>query len=81
MTGRGEAMETWLQNVRIVLPKDDAGTVAVSTSFATSQKVELVVNCSVSSCVGCQGTGPREADIQHKCFAKKMENKKNFGKG
>jgi hypothetical protein len=69
MTGRGEAMETWLQNVRIVLPKDDAGTVAVSTSFATSQKVELVVNCSVSSCVGCQGTGPREADIQHKCFA------------
>ena len=69
MTGRGEAMETWLQNVRIALPKDAAGTVAVSTSFATSQQVQLVVNCSVSSCVGCQGSGPREADIQHKCFA------------
>jgi len=69
MTGRGEAMETWLQNVRIVLPKDEAATVALSTSFATQQNVELVVNCSVSSCVGCQGTGPREADIQHKCFA------------
>jgi hypothetical protein len=69
LTGRGETMETWLQNVRIVLPKDEAATVAVSTSFATSQKVELVVNCSVSTCVGCQGSGPREADIQHKCFA------------
>lgn len=69
MTGRGEAMETWLQNVRIVLPKDSAVEVAVSPSFATSQKVELVVNCSVASCVGCQGSGPRETDIQHKCFA------------
>ena len=69
LTGRGEAMETWLQNVRIVLPKDEAVQVAVSTSFATSQKVQLVVNCSVSSCVGCQGSGPREVDIQHKCFA------------
>ena len=69
MTGRGEAMETWLQNVRIVLPKDEAAQVAVSTSFATRQKVQLVVNCSVSSCVGCQGSGPRESDIQHKCFA------------
>jgi hypothetical protein len=69
LTGRGAAMETWLQNVRIVLPKDEAVTVAVSTSFATRQNVQLVVNCSVSSCVGCQGSGPREADIQHKCFA------------
>jgi hypothetical protein len=69
LTGRGEAMETWLQNVRIVLPKDQAVQVAVSTSFATRQKVQLVVNCSVSSCVGCQGSGPREVDIQHKCFA------------
>ena len=69
MTGRGQAMETWLQNVRIVLPKDEAVQVAVSTSFATRQKVQMVVNCSVSTCVGCQGTGPREADIQHKCFA------------
>jgi hypothetical protein len=69
MTGRGEAMETWLQNVRIVLPKDKAVQVAVSTSFETSQNVQLVVNCSVATCVGCQGSGPREADIQHKCFA------------
>jgi len=69
LTGRGEVMESWLQNVRIVLPKDEAVTVAVSMSFATSQKVQLVVNCSVSSCVGCQGSGPRQADIQHKCFA------------
>jgi hypothetical protein len=69
MTGRGEAMETWLQNVRIVLPKDKAVEVAVSTSFETSQNVELVVNCSVATCVGCQGSGPREVDIQHKCFA------------
>jgi len=69
MTGRGEAMETWLQNVRISLPKDAAVDVAVSTSFVKKQNVELVVNCSVSSCVGCQGSGPREADIQHKCFA------------
>lgn len=69
MTGRGEAMETWLQNVRIVLPKDSAVEVAVSSSFATSQRVQLVVNCSVATCVGCQGSGPREADIQHKCFA------------
>ena len=69
MTGRGEVMETWLQNVRIVLPKDEPVQVGVSTSFATRQKVQLVVNCSVSSCVGCQGSGPREADIQHKCFA------------
>ena len=69
LTGRGEAMETWLQNVRIVLPKDEAVSVAVSTSFATRQNVQMVVNCSVSSCVGCQGSGPRETDIQHKCFA------------
>jgi hypothetical protein len=69
LTGRGEAMEAWLQNVRIVIPKDNAVTVAVSTSFETSQNVQLVVNCSVSSCVGCQGSGPREVDIQHKCFA------------
>ena len=69
MTGRGEAMETWLQNVRIVLPPTGAAQVAVSASFSARQNVQLVVNCSVSTCVGCQGTGPREADIQHKCFA------------
>lgn len=73
ITGRGEVEDTWLQNVRLRLTVDATGETAinirVSASFTTKQRMQTVVNCSVSSCAGCHGTHPLQVDLQNKCFA------------
>jgi len=73
LTGRGEVEDTWLQNARLRLTVDSNGEPAinlrVSASYTTRQRMETVVNCSVSSCAGCHGTHPLQVDLQNKCFA------------
>jgi len=68
LTGRGQVSDTWLQNVRLKL---EAGSMElkVGASFTTAQRLEMVVNCTVTTCVGCHGRGPLEVDLQNKCFA------------
>jgi hypothetical protein len=73
VTGRGKVDDTWLQNVRLRLSVDANGepeiNLRVSASFTTKQRMQTVVNCSVSSCAGCHGTHPLQVDLQNKCFA------------
>jgi hypothetical protein len=73
LTGRGAVEDAWLQNVRLRLSVDSAGTsaldVRVASSFSTKQKMQTVVNCSVASCAGCHGSHPLQVDLQNKCFA------------
>ena len=68
LTGRGQKQDTWLQNVRVKI-EADALDVKVAASFTTAQRVQIVVNCSITSCVGCHGTHPLAVDLQNKCFA------------
>jgi len=69
LTGRGQAEDSWLQNVRLQLAQDETADLRVSASFTTQQRLETVVNCSVASCVGCHGAHPLQVDLQNKCFA------------
>ena len=71
MTGRSDAQEAWLQNIDIHIPPTEGGQVQlrVAASMPIKQRLEMVVNCSISSCQGCQGSGPMEVDLQNKCFA------------
>ena len=68
LTGRGQKQDTWLQNVRVKI-KADALDVKVAASFTIAHNVQIVVNCSMTSCVGCHGTHPLAVDLQNKCFA------------
>jgi hypothetical protein len=42
---------------------------SVAPWFPVKQRLQMVVNCSVSSCQGCQGNGPLEIDLQNRCYA------------
>jgi hypothetical protein len=68
LTGRGKAEETWLQNVRLKLNAASA-EVSVAASFTEQQRLDIVVNCTVTTCVGCHGSHPLQIDLQNKCFA------------
>jgi hypothetical protein len=68
LTGRATTQQAWLQNVRLQLQSSVVG-VKVAPSFDTLHDFELEVQCSISSCSGCHGNGPREIDLQNKCFA------------
>ena len=71
LTGRAESMEVWLQNIDIHVPPLDGTLVNLSVApwFPVKQRLQMVVNCSVSSCQGCQGSGPLEIDLQNRCYA------------
>ena len=71
MTGRAESLEVWLQNIDLVVPPLDGTLVNLTVApwFPVKQRLQMVVNCSVSSCQGCQGSGPLEIDLQNKCYA------------
>lgn len=71
MTGRADSQEVWLQNIDLRVPAVDGTAVSlqVAASFPVKQKLQMVVNCSVSSCIGCQGSGPLEIDLQNKCYS------------
>jgi hypothetical protein len=68
LTGRGQLRETWLQNVRLKMDVVNVD-MKVTASFTTAQRLEMVVNCTVTTCVGCHGTHPLQVDLQNKCFA------------
>ena len=68
LTGRATTQQAWLQNVRLKL-KSGGVDVQVAPSFSTRHNMEVVVHCAVTSCTGCHGSGPREIDLQNKCFA------------
>ena len=68
LTGRGEVEDTWLQNARLKITAA-AIDVNVVQSYAVAQRLEMVVNCTVTTCVGCHGMHPLQVDLQNKCFA------------
>lgn len=70
MTGRAQTQESWLQNIDVQVPSTGGANVKlqVAPSMLVKQRLEIVVNCSISSCQGCQGSGPLEIDLQNKCF-------------
>ena len=71
MTGKAESQQSWLQNINLDIPYIESSQVQlqVAPSFPVKQRLEMVVNCSISSCLGCQGSGPLETDLQNKCYS------------
>ena len=71
MTGRADSQEVWLQNINVDIPAvvGNAVQLVVAPSFPVKQRLEMVMNCSVSTCQGCQGSGPLDVDLQNKCYS------------
>ena len=68
LTGRATTQQSWMQNVRLRLNSSRVD-LKVVPSFSTKHDIEVVVQCSVTSCTGYHGYAPRDIDLQNKCYA------------